>query len=253
MLILSLFPGIGLLDMAFEQEGFCVVRGPDLLWGGCIKTFHPPASRFDGVIGGPPCKAHSPLANVVRAVHGPDSVAEDLIPEFVRVVREARPRWYLMENVSRAPHPDVDGYRNDSFLLNTRWLGNPQNRLRRFTFGMTAPYASGIEVETQPLEPYEFEPAVTTNSGGRRAVIKYDASGRVRGKQGHADHHRLRGRSIERMNELQGLPRDFLKDAPFTKEGKFIVIGNGVPLVMGRAVARAVKQAIAGAKNEAAA
>jgi len=29
-LVLSLFPGIGLLDMAFEQEGFCVVRGPDL-------------------------------------------------------------------------------------------------------------------------------------------------------------------------------------------------------------------------------
>lgn len=33
-LVLSLFPGIGLLDMAFEEEGFTVVRGPDLLWGG---------------------------------------------------------------------------------------------------------------------------------------------------------------------------------------------------------------------------
>jgi len=28
-LVLSLFPGIGLLDMAFEQEGFCIVRGPE--------------------------------------------------------------------------------------------------------------------------------------------------------------------------------------------------------------------------------
>lgn len=28
-LVLSLFPGIGLLDMAFEAEGYCVVRGPD--------------------------------------------------------------------------------------------------------------------------------------------------------------------------------------------------------------------------------
>ena len=35
--MLSLFPGIGLLDMAFEEEGFCVVRGPDLLWGGDIS------------------------------------------------------------------------------------------------------------------------------------------------------------------------------------------------------------------------
>ena len=33
-LVLSLFPGIGLLDSAFEEEGFIVVRGPDLIWGG---------------------------------------------------------------------------------------------------------------------------------------------------------------------------------------------------------------------------
>ncbi len=31
-LVLSLFPGIGLLDRAFELEGFTVVRGPDVLW-----------------------------------------------------------------------------------------------------------------------------------------------------------------------------------------------------------------------------
>ena len=51
--VLSLFPGIGLLDQAFEEEGFCVVRGPDLLWGGDIRRFHPPAGVFDGIIGGP--------------------------------------------------------------------------------------------------------------------------------------------------------------------------------------------------------
>src|SRR5262245_55731526 len=122
MLVLSLFPGIGLLDMAFEEEGFCIVRGPDLLWGGDIHNFHPPAGKFDGVIGGPPCKRWTPLANVVRAVHGEDAVAPDLIPEFVRVVQEARPIWYVMENVTQAPHPIVPGYRDDYFLLNTRWL-----------------------------------------------------------------------------------------------------------------------------------
>lgn len=63
-LVLSLFPGIGLLDMAFEEEGFCVVRGPDLLWGGDIRRFHPPSGRFDGVIGGPPCQRFSGLGNV---------------------------------------------------------------------------------------------------------------------------------------------------------------------------------------------
>ena len=51
-------------------------------------------------------------------------------------------------------------------------------------------------------------------------------------------------RTIERCAELQGLPPDFLRDAPFTASGKYEVIGNGVPLPMGRAVARAVKRAM---------
>lgn len=48
-LVLSLFPGIGLLDMAFEAEGFCVVRGPDLLWGGDIRRFHQKKMIAQGV------------------------------------------------------------------------------------------------------------------------------------------------------------------------------------------------------------
>jgi DNA (cytosine-5)-methyltransferase 1 len=56
MLVLSLFPGIGLLDRAFKAEGFTVVLGPDVLWGGDIREFRPPAGRFDGIIGGPPCR-----------------------------------------------------------------------------------------------------------------------------------------------------------------------------------------------------
>ena len=47
MLVLSLFPGIGLLDLAFEEEGFCIVRGPDQLWGGDIKRFNPPKGILD--------------------------------------------------------------------------------------------------------------------------------------------------------------------------------------------------------------
>lgn len=46
-LILSVFPGIDLLGRAFEEEWpeACVVRGPDLLWGGDVRTFYPPAGE----------------------------------------------------------------------------------------------------------------------------------------------------------------------------------------------------------------
>lgn len=118
-LVLSLFPGIGLLDMAFEREGFCVVRGPDVLWGGDIRNFHPPAGKFDGVIGGPPCQEFSRLAFMVRH-NGHQPKFGNLIPEFERVVCRARPNWFVMENVPDAPLPSVDGYDCYSYILNNR-------------------------------------------------------------------------------------------------------------------------------------
>lgn len=73
-----------------------------------MKSFHPPAGKFDGVIGGPPCQAFSSLANLVRA-RGCEPRYGNLIPEYERVVREAEPRWFIMENVRAAPVPEVAG------------------------------------------------------------------------------------------------------------------------------------------------
>lgn len=251
-IVLSLFPGIGLLDMAFEEEGFCVVRGPDLLWGGDIHRFHPPAGVFDGVIGGPPCQAFSPLSNVNRARYGDESIAADLIPEFVRCVTAARPAWFLMENVTNASHPVIAEYADWPFLLNNRWLGEKQNRLRRFNFGVRVDLVQ-FDPHQHPIHPHlkivalehpDWQPAVCATSGGRRAVAVKDANGRMRGKQGKDARARLGERSVPDMAELQGLPRDFLSETPFTQRGKAVMIGNGVPLAMGRAVAKAVKKAI---------
>lgn len=246
-LVLSLFPGIGLLDRAFEDEGFCVVRGPDYLWGSCVKRFRPVRGRFDGVIGGPPCKRFSPLVNVVRAVHGEDSVAPDMIPEYERIVDEAAPDWFLMENVERAPLPIVPGYIVRDEIVNNRWVGGEQNRVRRFSFGTRD--GRKLRIATDALEPFGFKVAVTTNSGGRRKVIAYDASGRVRGNQGSADHHRLEWRTLDAMAADQVVPADMLEllqeHGAFTSKALRTGIGNGVPLPMGRAVARAVSDAVA--------
>jgi DNA (cytosine-5)-methyltransferase 1 len=244
-LVLSLFPGIGLLDMAFEEEGFCVVRGPDLLWGGDVKRFHAPAGKFAGIIGGPPCKRFTPLANINRARYGEDALAPNLIPEFARVVEEAQPDWFLMENVPQAPPPVVSKYTQSFVILNNRWLGEKQNRKRKFSFGIRGLIAAKhLLVELAALEHFDFEPAVTGNSGGRRAVPVLDGNGRMRGHQGEADWHRLRRRSIEQLCELQGAPRELMTWTPFTAAAKREVLANGVPLPMGRAIAKAVHLAL---------
>jgi DNA (cytosine-5)-methyltransferase 1 len=238
-LVLSLFPGIGLLDMAFEEEGFCVVRGPDLLWGGDIRRFHPPAGKFDGVIGGPPCQAFSRLVHLVRSLYGEQAVKPNLIPEFERVVDEARPVWFVMENVPDAPEPVVPGYVIKSLELNNRWLGETQSRRRRFSFGTSGGLALLPEVAV--FESMDWEPVVCATAGGRRVSVAIGGSGKP--KRSKLPHETTRPISV--MCELQGLPPDFLDGTPFTLEGKRIMIGNGVPLPMGRAMARAVKKALA--------
>ena len=129
-LVLSLFPGIGMLDMAFEEAGYCVVRGPDVLWGGGVRRFHPPAGKFDGIIGGPPCQAFSRLVHIVKAKG--QTPKANLIPEYERVVAEAKPAWFIMENVPDAPEPTVDRYFVGSEMLQDSWVGGATSRLRRF-------------------------------------------------------------------------------------------------------------------------
>jgi DNA (cytosine-5)-methyltransferase 1 len=240
-LVLSLFPGIGLLDMAFEEEGFCVVRGPDLLWGGDVKRFHPPAGKFDGVIGGPPCQAFSRLRHMVlRAGH---ELAPNLIPEFERCIREAGPNWFLMENVEQAPMPNVHPiYRVKRVLWNNRWNGAEQNRLRSFVFGCQGYLHAEFSIQGEALMNPVYEDAVLACGGQRSVPVKIGGSGLIK-KRVRAGDIASR-RTVEKAIRLQGLPEGFLEKAPFTVDGKQRVLGNGVPLPMGRAVARAVKQAM---------
>lgn len=230
-LVLSLFPGIGLLDMAFEEEGFCVVRGPDLLWGGDVRRFHPPAGKFDGVIGGPPCQEFSPLRTLNQARGlGVSSVGQNQIPEFERCVSEARPMWFVMENARSSPLPNVDGYETVAEVINNRWLGEAQDRQRRISFGhskqrvaVRASHAMLSAVSHDPLPPKKG--TVTSSDGGPTVnMSRY---------------------TLAEALTLQGLPEDFFGDAtPFTMNARRKMIGNGVALPTGRAIAAAVKRAM---------
>ena len=239
-LVLSLFPGIGLLDMAFEEAGFCVVRGPDLLWGGDVERFHPPAGRFDGVIGGPPCQCFSRLRHIVEA--NGYQVAANLIPEFERVVGEAAPAWFLMENVPDAPVPAVAGYHVQAESIRDVWVGGETNRLRRFSFGSRERLP--FHVHTLALHRPDPDVAALASGGMRQRPVAIGGSGKRKDRGALANRGYKQPQDLVNHLRLQGLPPDFLADAPFTVAGKIRVVGNGVPLAMGRAVADAVLRAL---------
>lgn len=228
-LVLSLFPGIGLLDRAFEDEGFCIVRGPDLLWGGDIRKFKPPRNVFNGVIGGPPCQAHSTLVYLIKA--NGHKVAEDLIPEFERIVSEINPQWWLMEMVPKGPIPKGA---EDNALLRDFDCGGVTSRLRRFSW-------KGLDLKLPPVTnvpaPYR---AVVRDS--REVPVTTEGSGKRKKGLGGKLPHTGKPLTFEEMLLRQGFDSNFLENAPFTMKGKKDVIGNGVPYSMGLTIAKAIKE-----------
>lgn len=247
-LVLSLFPGIGLLDRAFEEEGSCIVRGPDVLWGGDIRRFHPPAGRFDGVIGGPPCQCFSSLVHIIRA-NGHEPKFGNLIPEFERVCEETQPTWWLMENVPQAPLPVVRGYAGWSCLLDNRQFGESPQRLRRWTFGVWGPKYRVLSIDVVALENPKFEYAACGGHGGSLANVDKRRVGKPGSVREYRHASSCLGENYKtawaftELKRKQGLPADW--DLPgFTVVAKCKAVGNGVPMAMGRAMARAVKEAM---------
>lgn len=210
-LVLSLFPGIDLLGRGFEAEGFCVVRGPDLIYGGDQRRFVTPRGRFEGVMGGSPCPDFSRARRSAPTGYG---VA--MLAEFARAVTEGEPDWFLLENVPGVPNVRVPGYSWQRIDLDARECGVPQSRLRHFQFGHRA-----------GLVPVLVRSART---GPASPCCVASEAGRV-GRRSWAD-----------FCELQGLPRDF--DLPgMTLAARYRAVGNGVPVPMARQLAAAIRDA----------
>lgn len=204
-LVISLFPGIGLLDKGFEEAGFCVVRGPDLLWGGDIRRLHLPAGVFAGVIGGSPCQDFSKARR-----DEPTGNGLEMVGEFLRCVAEADPVWFLLENVPNVPDVVVPGYTVQRLDLRASEFGLSQRRLRHFQFGyrdtaqLIMPRCVTAEIETKTI-------LASDNETPWREFVA-----------------------------AQGLPEDF--DLPgFTAAGRREAVGNGVALPVGRAVAVGIR------------
>lgn len=172
MRIVSLFSGAGGLDLGLTQAGHEIVwandSDPDAVathkanFGtrvvpGCIEAI---SSReipeCDAVVGGFPCQGFS-QANLLRFK---DDVRNRLYLEFLRVVRDKQPPFFLAENVRgilsladgmaiRKIEYDFreSGYRVSKQLFNLADYGVPQNRWRVIIAGTRADLPAERNIE----------------------------------------------------------------------------------------------------------
>ncbi len=161
MNIISLFSGAGGLDLGFEKAGFKTVWANEYdkeIWETFEKNF--PHTKLDrrsirdipssdipeaiGLIGGPPCQSWSEAG----ALRGIEDHRGQLFFEFIRVLRDKKPLFFLAENVSgmlASRHSDAleniknhfieSGYNLSFKLLNAHDYKVPQDRQRVFFVG----------------------------------------------------------------------------------------------------------------------
>ena len=162
MKIVSLFSGAGGLDKGFEAAGFNTVWANEYdkdIWETYEKNFpntildrrsirDVPSDEIpecDGIIGGPPCQSWSEAG----ALRGIEDQRGKLFFEYIRILREKKPKFFLAENVSgmlAKRHTEAidnikklfidSGYNLSFSLLNAVDYGVPQDRKRVFFIGI---------------------------------------------------------------------------------------------------------------------
>lgn len=161
MNIISLFAGAGGLDRGFEAAGFKTIWANEYdrdIWKtfeknfpntvldrrSIVKVSGSELPDCDGVIGGPPCQSWSEAGKL----RGIDDQRGQLFYEYIRVLKEKRPKFFLAENVSgmlsvrhREALKNIKimfeecGYDLHVKLLNAKDFAVPQDRKRVFFVG----------------------------------------------------------------------------------------------------------------------
>ncbi len=118
MKIASFFSGAGGLDKGFEKAGFHVVWANEYdstIWDTFklnfpnteldTRSITDVASKdvpmVDGIVGGPPCQSWSEAG----AGRGIDDKRGKLFYDYIRILKDVRPKFFLAENVSGILHP----------------------------------------------------------------------------------------------------------------------------------------------------
>lgn len=161
MKVVSFFAGAGGLDLGFEKAGFDVVWANEYdkdIWATYEKNHKHtvldkrsivdiPSGEVpdcDGIIGGPPCQSWSEAGSK----RGIADKRGQLFYEFMRILADKKPKFFLAENVSGMLLPAHKealanikemfteiGYELSFQLLNVSDFGVPQDRKRVFFIG----------------------------------------------------------------------------------------------------------------------
>ena len=166
MNIISLFSGCGGLDLGFEKAGFSIPVANEFdktIWE-TFKVNHPNThliegdvrkitkadieqyikGEVDGIIGGPPCQSWSEAG----ALRGIEDERGQLFFDYIRILKEFKPKFFLAENVSGMlanRHSeavqnilnlfDNAGYDVSLTLVNAKNYGVAEERKRVFYIG----------------------------------------------------------------------------------------------------------------------
>lgn len=183
MKIVSFFAGAGGLDLGFEKAGFDVVWANEYdkeIWETYEKNHKKtildrrsivdiPSNEVpdcDGIIGGPPCQSWSEAGSK----KGIADKRGQLFYEFMRILADKKPKFFLAENVSGMllpTHKDAlanikqmftdIGYDLSFQLLNVSDFGVPQDRKRVFFIG----YRKDLGIKFQFPKPTTPEKKIT--------------------------------------------------------------------------------------------
>lgn len=106
---LDVFCGLGGWSKGFNANGF-ECEGVDIVDVGYpfklylqdARAFRAEQGRYDVVVGSPPCRDFTTLATSIgHRWKNPVNIEKslELVNEFLRIVREAKPKFWLMENI----------------------------------------------------------------------------------------------------------------------------------------------------------
>jgi DNA-cytosine methyltransferase len=122
MHILSLFDGISCAHVALERAGIPITtyhasevdkyaiqiskkNHPDIVHVGDVQSIHRMWGRVDLLIGGSPCQD---LSIAKKDRKGLDGERSGLFWEYVRILQEVKPKYFILENVASMPKEAKD-------------------------------------------------------------------------------------------------------------------------------------------------